>query len=80
MVFYFVTSYYVYVMFLCYCRLLGKVMWDYRGERWWPLLTSILETSLKCAYLTAKVQDYVINCIELIGPCILGLLFENDKI
>lgn len=48
--------------------LLGKVMWDYRGERWWPLLTSILETSLKCAYLTAKVQDYVINCIELIGP------------
>ena len=50
------------------CRLLGKVMWDYRGERWWPLLTSILETSLKCAYLTSKVQDYVINCIELIGP------------
>ena len=51
-------------------------MWDYRGERWWPLLTSILETSLKCAYLTAKVQDYVINCIELIGPCILFYISE----
>lgn len=48
--------------------LLSKVTWDYRGERWWPLLTSILVTSLKCAYLTGKVQDYVINCVELIGP------------
>ncbi|KAL3856772.1 hypothetical protein ACJMK2_011491 [Sinanodonta woodiana] len=48
--------------------LLCKVMWDYRGERWWPLLTSILVISLKCAYLTAKVQDYVSNCLELIGP------------
>lgn len=48
--------------------LLSKVTWDYRGERWWPLLTSILVTSLKCAYLTGRVQDYVINCVELIGP------------
>ncbi|RUS82473.1 hypothetical protein EGW08_009779 [Elysia chlorotica] len=47
--------------------LLTKVMWDYRNERWWKLLTSILQTSLKCAYLTAKVQEYVSNCMELIG-------------
>ena len=47
--------------------LLNKVMWDYRGERWFPLLTSILETSLKCAYLTAKIQEYVSNSMELIG-------------
>ncbi|CAL1526811.1 unnamed protein product [Lymnaea stagnalis] len=47
--------------------LLNKVMWDYRGERWWKLLTSILEISLKCAYLTAKAQEYVANCMELIG-------------
>ncbi|XP_025086483.1 trafficking protein particle complex subunit 11-like isoform X1 [Pomacea canaliculata] len=47
--------------------LLNKVMWDYRAERWWPLLTAILETSLKCAYLTARVQEYVSNCMELIG-------------
>jgi len=47
--------------------LLNKVMWDYRGERWMSLLTSILETSLKCAYLTAKVQEYVSNSMELIG-------------
>ena len=55
---------------LCF-RLLNKVMWDYRAERWWLLLTSILDISLKCAYLTAKVQDYVSNCMELIGSCIL---------
>ncbi|XP_041357008.1 trafficking protein particle complex subunit 11-like [Gigantopelta aegis] len=47
--------------------LLNKVMWDYRIERWWPLLTSILNLSLKCAYLTGKVQDYVTNSLELIG-------------
>ncbi|KAK7097409.1 hypothetical protein V1264_004394 [Littorina saxatilis] len=46
--------------------LLNKVTWDYRMEQWWPLLTSILETSLKCAYLTARVQEYVANCMELI--------------
>lgn len=48
--------------------LLNKVTWDYRGERWWPLLTSILDISLKCAYLTAKVQEYVSACLELAGP------------
>ncbi|XP_062584990.1 trafficking protein particle complex subunit 11-like [Saccostrea cucullata] len=48
--------------------LLNKVTWDYRGERWWSLLTSILDISLKCAYLTAKVQDYVSVCLELVGP------------
>lgn len=47
--------------------LLNKVMWDYRAERWWLLLTSILDISLKCAFLTAKVQEYVSNCMELIG-------------
>ena len=40
-------------------------------EQWWPLLTSILETSLKCAYLTARVQEYTSNCMELIGKSIL---------
>lgn len=47
--------------------LLNKVMYDYRMEQWWPLLTSILEISLKCAYLTARAQEYIYNCMELIG-------------
>ncbi|XP_076446039.1 trafficking protein particle complex subunit 11-like [Babylonia areolata] len=47
--------------------LLNKVTFDYRLEQWWPVLTSILQTSLKCAYLTARVQEYTSNCMELIG-------------
>ncbi|XP_072035114.1 trafficking protein particle complex subunit 11-like [Amphiura filiformis] len=47
--------------------LLGRVTWDYRLERWWPLLTSILVTSLRCAYLVASVEEYVSICLELLG-------------
>ncbi|XP_022103870.1 trafficking protein particle complex subunit 11-like [Acanthaster planci] len=47
--------------------LLGRVTWDYRLERWWPLLTSILGTSLRCAYLVASIEEYVTICLELLG-------------
>lgn len=42
-------------------------MCDYRTERWWGLLTAILTTALRCAYLMASVRDYVIYCMELLG-------------
>ena len=58
--------------FALFCRLLGRVTWDYRLERWWPLLTSILVTSLRCAYLVASVEEYVSICLELLGRCILS--------
>ncbi|XP_046561774.1 LOW QUALITY PROTEIN: trafficking protein particle complex subunit 11-like [Haliotis rubra] len=60
--------------------LLNKVMWDYRVERWWILLTSILSLSLKCAYLTARLQEYVSNCIELIGQYCLCSPEEKTRI
>ncbi|XP_071849056.1 trafficking protein particle complex subunit 11-like isoform X2 [Apostichopus japonicus] len=47
--------------------LLGRVTWDYRLERWWQLLTSILITSLRCAYLVASIEDYVTISLELLG-------------
>uniref|UniRef100_A0A3Q2DCW3 Trafficking protein particle complex subunit 11 n=1 Tax=Cyprinodon variegatus TaxID=28743 RepID=A0A3Q2DCW3_CYPVA len=47
--------------------LLDYVMCDYRTERWWPLLTAILTTALRCAYLMASVKDYIIYCMELLG-------------
>lgn len=47
--------------------LLNRVTYEYRIERWWPLLTSILITSLRCAYLVGSVQDYVTICLELMG-------------
>lgn len=48
-------------------RLLDYVMCDYRTERWWGLLTAILTTALRCAYLMASVKDYLIYCMELLG-------------
>ena len=42
-------------------------MCDYRTERWWALLSAILTTALRCAYLMASVKDYIIYCMELLG-------------
>ncbi|XP_023686517.1 trafficking protein particle complex subunit 11 [Paramormyrops kingsleyae] len=48
-------------------KLLDYVMCDYRTERWWNLLTSILSTALRCSYLMAQVKDYVAYGMELVG-------------
>lgn len=50
-----------------FCRLLDYVMCDYRTERWWSLLTSILCTALKCSYLMGQVKDYITYSMELVG-------------
>ncbi|KAL9982030.1 hypothetical protein ACROYT_G010816 [Oculina patagonica] len=47
--------------------LLGRVTWDYRREKWWSLLTSVLITSLRCAYLVGNVQEYITLSLELMG-------------
>ncbi|KAL2077658.1 hypothetical protein ACEWY4_027162 [Coilia grayii] len=48
-------------------KLLDYVMCDYRTERWWTLLTSILCTALKCSYLMGLIKDYITYSMELIG-------------
>lgn len=48
-------------------KLLDYVMCDYRTERWWSLLTSILCTALKCSYLMGLIKDYITYSMELIG-------------
>ncbi|MED6251052.1 Trafficking protein particle complex subunit 11 [Ataeniobius toweri] len=58
-------------------KLLDYVMCDYRTERWWPLLTTILTTALRCAYLMASVKDYIIYCMELLGRA--STLKEEQK-
>ncbi|CAI9734552.1 Hypothetical predicted protein [Octopus vulgaris] len=60
--------------------MLNKVMWDYRVERWRPPLTHLLQTSLKCAYLTAKVHDYITVCLELTGEHICCSVEEKTRI
>ncbi|XP_043918491.1 trafficking protein particle complex subunit 11 [Protopterus annectens] len=58
-------------------KLLDYVMCDYRSERWWTLLTSILTTALKCAYLMAQVKDYITYSMELLGRA--SVLKEDQK-
>lgn len=54
--------------------LLNRVTPSYRVERWWNLLSSVLQTALRCAYLTASFTDYVTICLELVGRyCDLNL-------
>lgn len=65
----------IWVIVLWLLRLLDYVMCDYRTERWWSLLTSILCTALKCSYLMGQVKDYITYSMELVGrgiwtPCV----------
>lgn len=63
----FVDELFDYICVQYVTRLLDYVMCDYRTERWWGLLTAILTTALRCAYLMASVKDYIIYCMELLG-------------
>ncbi|XP_069669154.1 trafficking protein particle complex subunit 11 [Periplaneta americana] len=47
--------------------LLTHMLWDYRCEKWWRLLTNILTLALNCAYLSASIQDYVVLSLEALG-------------
>ncbi|KAF7643174.1 hypothetical protein LDENG_00244050, partial [Lucifuga dentata] len=58
-------------------KLLDYVMCDYRTERWWDLLTAILSTAVRCAYLMASVKDYIIYSMELLGRA--STLKEEQK-
>ncbi|EDO31414.1 predicted protein [Nematostella vectensis] len=60
--------------------LLGRVTWDYRRERWWALLTSVLITSLRCAYLVGNVKEYVTLCFELMGRYTETSIEEKSRV
>lgn len=46
------------------------MLWDFRTEKWWDLLTDILVKALRCAYLVANVQDYLLLSLEILGSCV----------
>ncbi|KAJ8683030.1 hypothetical protein QAD02_018822 [Eretmocerus hayati] len=57
------------------CRDYGKVLtllmhmlWEYRGEKWPVILTDILKSALKAAYLSVSIQDYLTLCLEALSP------------
>ncbi|KAF5298216.1 hypothetical protein FQA39_LY02640 [Lamprigera yunnana] len=47
--------------------LFTHMLWDYRTECWWHLLTDILCKATDCAFLTGSVQDYILLSLELLG-------------
>ncbi|XP_060529048.1 trafficking protein particle complex subunit 11 [Cylas formicarius] len=53
---------------------------DYREEKWWSIISHVLEKALRCAYLTANVQDYVVLVIELLGSFVTISFEEKRKI
>nr|XP_023021888.1 trafficking protein particle complex subunit 11 [Leptinotarsa decemlineata] len=56
------------------------MLWDFRIEKWWGILSQILEKAIRCAYLTANIQDYVLLAIELLGSNVLISLDEKRRI
>uniref|UniRef100_A0A2R5LAW4 Trafficking protein particle complex subunit 11 n=1 Tax=Ornithodoros turicata TaxID=34597 RepID=A0A2R5LAW4_9ACAR len=57
--------------------ILTHILWDYRTERWRPLVSDILTTGLKCAYLSASVPEFLMLGLEFISSWILGS--QEDK-
>ncbi|GBP31945.1 Trafficking protein particle complex subunit 11 [Eumeta japonica] len=57
--------------------LLTHMLWDYRRERWWFLASYVLNRALQCAYLSAKMQDYLQLSIEALSKHIQ--VPNNDK-
>lgn len=57
--------------------LLTHMLWDYRREKWWFLASHVLNRALQCAYLSAKIQDYVQLSIEALSKYIQ--VPNNDK-
>ncbi|XP_056633401.1 trafficking protein particle complex subunit 11 [Diorhabda sublineata] len=56
------------------------MLWDFRNEKWWSILSVILEKAILCSFLTANVQDYAILAIELLGSNITTPLNEKRRI
>jgi hypothetical protein len=56
------------------------MLWDYRCEKWWLLLTNILTLALNCAYLSANIQDYIVLSLEALGTSSLLSPLEKTRI
>lgn len=61
-------------------RLYSHMLWDFRAEKWWLILSSILEKGITCAFLTASVQEYLSLAIELLGSNTLISLDDKRRV
>lgn len=60
--------------------LLTHMLWDYRREKWWFLASHVLNRALQCAYLSAKVQDYLQLSVEALSKYIQVPNNDKDRI
>ncbi|KAG6460755.1 hypothetical protein O3G_MSEX012193 [Manduca sexta] len=60
--------------------LLTHMLWDYRREKWWFLASHVLNRALQCAYLSAKIQDYLQLSIEALSKYIQVPNNDKDRI
>jgi hypothetical protein len=56
------------------------MLWEYRSERWPVLLTDILKSALKAAYLSASIQDYLTLALEALGPSTMFTIERKTNI
>lgn len=60
--------------------LLTHMLWDYRREKWWFLASHVLNRALQCAYLSAKIQDYIQLAVEALSKYIQVPNKDKDRI
>ncbi|CAG5055727.1 unnamed protein product [Parnassius apollo] len=60
--------------------LLTHMLWDYRREKWWFLASHVLNRALQCAYLSAKIQDYIQLSLEALSKHIQVPNNDKDRI
>lgn len=53
---------------------------DYREEKWWCIISNILEKSLICAYLTANIQDYILLAFEFLGVSVTAAIEDKRRV
>lgn len=53
---------------------------DYREEKWWGIISNILEKAIKCAYLTANIQDYMQLAFEILGSSVKVSIEDKRRI
>lgn len=52
---------------------------DFRTEAWWTIISNILEKAIRCAYLTANIQDYILLAMEILGKSNMKLDLDYKK-
>nr|XP_022918044.1 trafficking protein particle complex subunit 11 [Onthophagus taurus] len=50
--------------------LFSHMLCDYREEKWWGIIKTILLKAIKCAFITVNIQDYLVLSLEILSTYI----------